>query len=98
MSLRAPWTTRSRIVGIERTRTLVPPSFGMAFCRNRIGRYVRVTSSSCICARTGSPPLASDVLKRYPVNPWGAVVGLGHPIRFPEGLHCADMDIQAPEP
>src|SRR5262249_31295584 len=43
-------------------------------------------------------PAGLDVLKRYPVNPWGTVVGLGHPIGFPEGLHFADMDIQAPEP
>ena len=35
--LEAPWTTRSRMVGIERTRTFVPPSFGIAFCRNRMG-------------------------------------------------------------
>src|ERR1700722_6578332 len=30
MSLRAPWTTRSRMEGIERTLTF-PPSFGISF-------------------------------------------------------------------
>src|SRR5438876_12356082 len=49
MSLSAPWTTRSRIEGIERTRTLVPPSFGISFFRARMGRYVFETNSSRIC-------------------------------------------------
>src|SRR3984893_9707627 len=49
MSLTAPWTTRSRIEGIERTRTLVPPSFGISFFRARMGRYVLETNSSLIC-------------------------------------------------
>jgi hypothetical protein len=33
MSFNAPWTTRSRIAGIERTRTFLPPSFGISFFR-----------------------------------------------------------------
>ena len=40
MSLSAPWTTRSRMEGIARTRTLWPPSFGISFLRTRRGRYV----------------------------------------------------------
>src|SRR5215510_9975821 len=76
MSLRAPWTTRSRIVGIERTRTLVPPSFGIAFCRNRIGRYVRVTSASRICSRNGSTPLASMSANVTPSIPGAPLLAL----------------------
>src|SRR6516165_5272927 len=49
MSLRAPWTTRSRIEGMERTRTFVPPSFGISFFRTAMGRYVLVFSSFLIC-------------------------------------------------
>src|SRR3954447_26419662 len=59
MSLSAPWTTRSRIAGIERTRTLLPPSFGISFFRARMGRYVFETSSSRICSRKLSTPLSS---------------------------------------
>src|SRR5215468_12018606 len=58
MTLTAPWTTRSRIAGIERTRTF-PPSFGISFFRTRLGRYVWVTSSSRICLRKPSAPLSS---------------------------------------
>src|SRR5215831_11328211 len=59
MSLTAPWTTRSRIEGIDRTRTFLPPSFGISFFRARMGRYVWVTSSSLICVRKLSAPLSS---------------------------------------
>src|SRR5215472_11281200 len=58
MSLSAPWTTRSRIQGIERTRTF-PPSFGISFFRASMGRYVLVISSSLICLRKPSTPLSS---------------------------------------
>src|SRR5712691_110829 len=58
MSLSAPWTTRSRIAGIERTRIL-PPSFAISFFRACMGRYVFVTSSPCICFRKPSTPLSS---------------------------------------
>ena len=59
MSLSAPWTTRSRMAGIDRTRTFLPPSFGISFFRARMGRYVLVTSSSRICSRKLSTPLSS---------------------------------------
>ena len=59
MSFNAPWTTRSRIAGIERTRTFLPPSFGISFFRALMGRYVLVTSSSRICPRKLSAPLSS---------------------------------------
>src|SRR5712691_3102362 len=59
MSFNAPWTTRSRMAGIERTRTFLPPSFGISFFRARMGRYVWVTSSSLICVRKLSAPLSS---------------------------------------
>src|SRR3954471_20257696 len=65
MSLSAPWTTRSRIAGIERTRTFLPPSLGISFFRARMGRYVFEISSSrvlqtvrCLCHLT----LASHVV------------------------------------
>src|SRR5215510_16440255 len=45
MSFNAPCTTRSRMDGIERWRTL-PPSFGIPTFRGRWGRYRRCTSSS----------------------------------------------------
>ena len=47
------------IVGIDSTRTPFPPSLGIAWCRNRMGRYVRVTSACRICSRNASSPLAS---------------------------------------
>lgn len=43
MSFSAPWTTRSRIAGIERMRTFLPPSFGISFFRAGMGRYVLLT-------------------------------------------------------
>src|SRR5215467_4781521 len=56
--LQRPLATRSRIAGIESTRTF-PPSFGISFFRTRIGRYVLVTKSSRICFRKLSAPLSS---------------------------------------
>src|SRR6478736_6059976 len=46
MSFNAPWTTRSRMAGIDRTRTFLLLSFGISFFRARMGRYVLVTNSS----------------------------------------------------
>src|SRR5215475_3297600 len=72
MSLKAPWTTRSRMVGIERTRTPFPFSFGIALCRNRMGRYVRMTSASWRCWRNISTPsasMASNVTPSIPGAP-----------------------------
>jgi len=43
-------------------------------------------------------PTGLAILQRYPVKPWGAVVGLGHSRGLSKGLHCADLDVQAPEP
>ena len=43
-------------------------------------------------------PTGLDVLKRDPVKPWGAVVGLGHSLGLSQGLHVAAMDVPAPEP
>src|SRR6516162_1953420 len=68
MSLSAPCTTRSRIAGIERTRTL-PPSFGISCRRAGNGRYVRPTSSSLIRARNASTPCASMASKVTPSTP-----------------------------
>src|SRR5215470_6925167 len=59
MSLSAPCTTRSRIEGIESTRTFLPPSLGISFFRASMGRYVLVISSSLICHRKPSTPLSS---------------------------------------
>ena len=59
MSFNAPWTTRSRIAGIERMRTFLPPSFGISFFRACMGRYVLVTNSSRISTRKLSAPLSS---------------------------------------
>src|SRR5438874_10284773 len=68
MSLSAPCTTRSRIAGIERTRTL-PPSFGISCRRAGNGAYVRLTSSSLICTRNASTPCASMAAKVTPSTP-----------------------------
>jgi hypothetical protein len=71
MSFSAPWTTRSRIAGIERTRTL-PPSFGIACFRFRRGRYVPWARSSRICSRKMSTPpasMASNVTPSMPGAP-----------------------------
>src|ERR1700683_2342993 len=59
MSFNAPWTTRSRMAGIDRTRTFLPPSLGISFFRARMGRYVLVTNFSRICLRKLSAPLSS---------------------------------------
>ena len=71
MSLSAPWTTRSRIVGIPRIRTF-PLPLGIAFFRFRCGRYVPWTSSSRTCSRKGSDPaasMASNVTPSMPGDP-----------------------------
>src|SRR5208283_3164342 len=65
----APWTTRSRIEGIERTRTFFPPSFGISFFRACMGRYVLVTNSSRICTRKLSAPLSSMASNVTPSMP-----------------------------
>src|SRR3954452_769125 len=62
-------TTRSRIVGMERTRTFLPPSFGISFFRARMGRYVFETSSSRICSRKLSTPLSSMASNVTPSMP-----------------------------
>src|SRR5664280_1511479 len=69
MSFSAPWTTRSRIEGIERTRTFLPPSFGISFFRACMGRYVLVTNSSRICTRKLSAPLSSMASNVTPSMP-----------------------------
>src|SRR6266478_3588493 len=66
--LECPWTTRSRMDGIDRTRTF-PPSFGISFFRARMGRYVFVTSSSLISLRKLSTPLSSIAANVTPSIP-----------------------------
>src|SRR5215471_9075142 len=97
ISLKAPWTTRSRIVGIDSARPPFPSSLGIVWCRNRMGRYVRVASSCRICSRNPVEPAGLDGFKRHPVDTWCAVVGLGQVIGFLEGFPFADVDIQALE-
>jgi len=62
-------TTRSRIAGIERTRTFLPPSFGISFFRAGMGRYVLLTNSSRICFRKLSTPLSSTASNVTPSTP-----------------------------
>src|SRR4249920_1543855 len=69
MSFNAPWTTRSRMAGIDRTRTFLPPSFGISFFRARMGRYVLVTNSSRTCFRKLSTPLSSMASNVTPSMP-----------------------------
>ena len=95
MSFSAPWTTRSRIAGIDRTRTL-PPSFGIACFRFRSGRYVRWTVRPGCCSRKTSTPRL-DGLERDPVDTRSPVVLLGQRVGFVERLQLADVDVQAPE-
>src|SRR5690242_19507345 len=74
MGMSAPCTTRSRMEGIDRTRTL-PPSSGISFLRLRMGRYCRDTSSSRIRPRkTSTPPasMASNVTPSLPGAPFAA--------------------------
>ena len=56
--LERPRTTRSRMAGIDRTRTL-PPSFGISFFLARSGTYVRSVSSFRICSMYCCAPRAS---------------------------------------
>src|SRR6516164_11377131 len=97
MSLSAPCTTRSRIVGIDRTRTF-PPSFGISCFRTRMGRYVLLTNSSWICLRKLSAPLSSMASNVNPVYSRRPAITLRHLVSFPQRLHLADMDVQSPEP
>src|SRR5882762_10181583 len=91
MSLSAPWTTRSRIEGIDRTRTFVPPSFGISFFRARMGRYVLVTNSSRICLRKLSALL--DGFERDSVDTRRPAITPRHPVGLPQSLHLADVDV-----
>src|SRR3954468_1447102 len=68
MSLSAPCTTRSRIAGIERTRTL-PPSFGISCLRAGSGWEVCPVSSSRSCSSRASAPCASTASKVTPSTP-----------------------------
>src|SRR5664280_331436 len=68
MSLSAPCTTRSRIAGIESTRTL-PPSFGISCLRAGSGTYVRRLSSSAVYKRQASTPCVSMAAKVTPSTP-----------------------------
>src|ERR1035438_8158859 len=90
MSFSAPWTTRSRIEGIERTRTFLPPSFGISFFRACMGRYVVVTNSSRICTRKLSAPLFFDGFKRDPVNARRPVITSRHLVGFPQSFHRSE--------
>ena len=97
MSLSAPWTTRSRIAGIPRTRTL-PPSFGISSRRFRSGRYVRATSSSRSCSRNASTPPASMASNVTPSIPGAPLFFLASVVGLAQRLQLADVDVQAPEP
>ena len=96
MSLSAPWTTRSRIAGMPRTRTLRPrpsgsPSSVPAWADTCV-RPVRPGSAP------GTPPRRRlDGRERDPVDARGPVVLLGHLVGFVERLHLADVDVQSPE-
>ena len=85
------------MAGIERTRTLVPPSFGISFFRARMGRYVLVTK---FIPDLRQKPLRSAFLngrKRDPVNARCPVIAFRHLVGFPKRFHLADMDVQPPE-
>src|SRR5215813_12985622 len=97
ISLSAPWTTRSRIAGIDRTRTFLPPSLGISFFRARLGRYVFETSSSCICSRKPLHSTFFDGLERDSVYSRRPVVFFRHPVGFVERLPFADVDVKSPE-
>ncbi len=96
--MRAPLTTRSRMVGMPRTRTLRLPSFGISLHRFRIGRYV-----SALAVRPGSAleehfhVACLDDLEgapcRFPgprCSSWPCRVG------FAKRVHLADVDVQPP--
>src|SRR5439155_10343170 len=86
MSLSAPCTTRSRIAGIERTRTL-PPSFGISCRRAGNGAYVRLTSLSLICTKNASTPCASMAVKG---------LAFGGKVRLDEPFDLAHARTNAP--
>ena len=75
MRVRAPWTTRSRIAGIPRTRT-VPPPGGIATRRVRRGRSGRVTRASRRSASHSSTPAAAMAVKVTPSLPGAPCAGV----------------------
>ena len=81
MSLSAPCTTRSRIAGIERTRTL-PPSFGISFLRAGSGTYVRLYEFVPNLLEECCYALRLDGRERDPVYSRSTVVVFGQRIGF----------------
>src|SRR5579863_6265383 len=93
MSFNAPWTTRSRIAGIERTRTFLPPSFGISFFPwlhgpIRVGdQFIPNLHEKTF--RSAFP----DGSERDTVNTRCPIVASRHLVGFPQGLHLADVDV-----
>src|SRR5712692_3726989 len=96
MSLSAPWTTRSRIVGIDRTRTLPPvlrylllpyPHGPIRVCDQFVLNLQKETLDSAFL----------DDFERHSVNSRSAVVFLRQEVGFVKCLHLANMNVQSPE-
>ena len=90
MSLSAPWTTRSRIAGIDAD---FAPVFryrlfpGWEWLVGAPGQFVAQLLEQSLHA------VRLNGLERDPVNPRGPIVLFGHRIRCAQGLHLADVDI-----
>src|SRR5215469_5689907 len=97
MSLIAPWTTRSRIEGMERTRTFWPPSFGISFFRCWHGSIRVVDQFVSNLFQKTLQSVFLDGFERDPIDSWGSVVTLCHLVGFPKRFYLADVDVQSPE-
>src|SRR5713101_2177095 len=76
MRLPAPGTTRARIVGLDSTRPPCPPFLGIAWCRTRLGRDVRVTRAGRLGSSNSSTPLAAMAAKVTPSIPGAPLLAL----------------------
>src|SRR5687767_1158456 len=96
MSLSAPWTTRSRMVGIESWRTLPPPPSG---CRPSAVVGVDSTAAPAPheAGRETRPRRLLRWLRTSPITARGAVVVFRQLIGSTERLVFADVAIQAPK-
>jgi hypothetical protein len=97
MSSNAHWTTLSRIEGMPRTRTFLPPSFGISFLRSLEWDVLARDQLGTDLPEELLHSARLDVSEGHPVDARGSTLPSGHAVGFVESLLLADVHEQAPE-
>jgi hypothetical protein len=84
------------MAGMERTRTLVPPSFGISFFSHPHG-LIRVVDQFVLYLfqKTLHSAFLND-FKRHSVNARSSVITFRHLVGFLECFHLADVNVYSP--